>query len=125
MRKASVLQVLEFEAAHLDSLPSAQMYERSFMHRDNLSQVEAAQAADFLITASIDGHIKFWKKQQQGVEFAKHFRAHLGPIEGAAALKVTVDLASTPVCSRCNRLLSRLLLATQERLDACRACCQL
>lgn len=32
----------------------------------------------FLITASIDGHVKFWKKQEQGVEFVKHFRAHLG-----------------------------------------------
>ena len=76
------LQVLEFESAHLDSLPSAQMYERSYMHRDQLSHVEIAQAADFIITGSVDGHIKFWKKRQQGVEFAKQFRAHLGAIAG-------------------------------------------
>lgn len=31
-----------------------------------------------MITASADGHVKFWKKQEQGVEFVKHFRAHLG-----------------------------------------------
>lgn len=33
---------------------------------------------DFLVTASADGHVKFWKKKEQGVEFVKHFRAHLG-----------------------------------------------
>jgi len=33
---------------------------------------------DFIVTASQDGHVKFWKKQVEGVEFVKHFRAHLG-----------------------------------------------
>lgn len=33
---------------------------------------------DFIVTASCDGHIKFWKKQEEGIEFVKHFRAHLG-----------------------------------------------
>ncbi|KAK7244926.1 hypothetical protein RIF29_39755 [Crotalaria pallida] len=27
-------------------------------------------------------HLKFWKKKPIGIEFAKHFKAHLGPIEG-------------------------------------------
>uniref|UniRef100_H2YC15 peptidylprolyl isomerase n=1 Tax=Ciona savignyi TaxID=51511 RepID=H2YC15_CIOSA len=35
---------------------------------------------DFVLTASSDGHVKFWKKQERGVEFVKHFRAHLGAI---------------------------------------------
>lgn len=30
------------------------------------------------------GHLKFWKKKPVGIEFAKHFRSHLGPIEGLA-----------------------------------------
>lgn len=30
------------------------------------------------MTASQDGHVKFWKKQESGIEFVKHFRAHLG-----------------------------------------------
>jgi len=30
------------------------------------------------------GHVKFWKKKAVGIEFAKHFRAHIGPIEGLA-----------------------------------------
>lgn len=41
---------------------------------------------DFLVTASVDGHVKFWKKQEQGVEFVKHFRAHLGVDVGLLAL---------------------------------------
>ena len=34
--------------------------------------------SDFLITASADGHVKFWKKEERGIEFVKHFRGHLG-----------------------------------------------
>lgn len=37
-----------------------------------------ASRTDFIITASVDGHVKFWKKQEEGIEFVKHFRAHLG-----------------------------------------------
>ena len=40
---------------------------------------------DFLVTASVDGHLKLWKKQANGIEFAKHFRAHLAPITGISA----------------------------------------
>lgn len=43
---------------------------------------------DFLITTSIDGHVKFWKKTQKGIEFVKHFRAHLGAI---VAMSVSPD----------------------------------
>lgn len=32
------------------------------------------------MTGSCDGHIKFWKKTEDSVEFVKHFRAHLGAI---------------------------------------------
>lgn len=33
---------------------------------------------DFIITASTDGHLKFWKKKHgEGIEFVKHFRCHL------------------------------------------------
>ena len=35
-----------------------------------------------MVTASSDGHVKFWKKQEQGVEFVKHYRAHLGTYTG-------------------------------------------
>ncbi|CAN6695481.1 unnamed protein product [Malus baccata var. baccata] len=78
---------LQFEHAYLDALPSAQMYEKSYMHRDVVTHV-AVSSADFVVTGSVDGHLKFWKKKAIGIEFAKHFRSHLGPIEGLA---VSVD----------------------------------
>jgi hypothetical protein len=31
-----------------------------------------------MITTSVDGHLKFWKKNDKGIEFVKHFRAHIG-----------------------------------------------
>jgi len=34
--------------------------------------------------SSVLGHLKFWKKKPIGIEFAKHFRSHLSPIEGLA-----------------------------------------
>lgn len=33
---------------------------------------------EFIVTASCDGHVKFWKKNPEGIEFVKHFRAHMG-----------------------------------------------
>ncbi|XP_057481002.1 LOW QUALITY PROTEIN: peptidyl-prolyl cis-trans isomerase CYP71-like [Actinidia eriantha] len=74
---------LQFEQAYLHSLPSANMYEKSYMHRDVVTHV-AVSAAEFFITGSADGHLKFWKKKALGIEFAKHFKSHLGPIEGLA-----------------------------------------
>ena len=40
---------------------------------------------EFLITTSVDGHLKLWKKQEAGIEFVKHYRAHLAPIVAVAA----------------------------------------
>jgi peptidylprolyl isomerase domain and WD repeat-containing protein 1 len=37
------------------------------------------------VTASIDGHVKLWKKQEQGIEFVKHYRAHPSTIVGISA----------------------------------------
>lgn len=68
---------LPHEKLYLDALPSAESYERSYMHRDMVSHC-LVTATDFIITASSDGHIKFWKKMEVGIEFVKHFRSHLG-----------------------------------------------
>ncbi|KJH47928.1 peptidyl-prolyl cis-trans isomerase, cyclophilin-type [Dictyocaulus viviparus] len=68
---------LKFESTYLRSIPSATQYEKSFMHRDVITHVIATET-DFIITASSDGHLKFWKKKYaEGVEFVKHFRCHL------------------------------------------------
>lgn len=40
---------------------------------------------DFVITTSVDGHLKLWKKQEVGIEFVKHYRAHLAPIVAVSA----------------------------------------
>ena len=75
------------------------MYEKSYMHRDTVTHVVVAQAAEFIITGSADGHLKFWKKRQKGVEFAKHFRAHLGPVTGVASLIAILAYALGSHCS--------------------------
>ena len=64
---------LEYEQAYLDSIPCSDRYERSYMHRDDVTHV-AVTKTDFIITASCDGHVKFWKKMDLGIEFVKHFR---------------------------------------------------
>ncbi|KAJ3328777.1 hypothetical protein HDU76_009310 [Blyttiomyces sp. JEL0837] len=76
---AETKRVLEHEQLYLSNLPNADMYEKSLMHRDIVNFVEVTKT-DFLITTSIDGHVKFWKKTDKGIEFVKHFKAHLGPI---------------------------------------------
>jgi len=86
-------RVLEYESVYLDNLPCGINYERSFMHRDVVTHV-AVTPTDFVITASQDGHIKFWKKQEVSVEFVKHFRAHLGTINDIA-VNATGSLLAT------------------------------
>ncbi len=82
----SYAQKLEHEQEYLHALPSAEMYEKSFMHRDVVTHAAVAADIDFIITGSADGHIKFWKKRPKDVEFAKHFRAHVSAITGADRL---------------------------------------
>ena len=51
------------------------------MHREQLCFTTFTPHTDFLITSSIDGVVKFWKKDFGGVEFVKEFRAHTGEIK--------------------------------------------
>ncbi|KAK9892527.1 hypothetical protein WA026_020512 [Henosepilachna vigintioctopunctata] len=86
-------KILPFEHLYLDNLPSAEAYERSYMHRDTITHC-VVTATDFIITASCDGHIKFWKKMEIGIEFVKHFRSHMGPIT-----KIAVNIEGTLLSS--------------------------
>lgn len=86
---------LPFEAAYLRNLPSAAMYERSFMHRAAVSHVLVAPETQFVITASVDGHVKFWKKMAKGIEFVKHYKAHLKEVHGLAVSADGLRLCST------------------------------
>jgi len=72
--------VLPHEKAYLDRLPTSVRYTKSFMHRDTLTYVTVTPLTDFIITTSVDGVIKFWKKQALGIEFVKQYRGHLGPV---------------------------------------------
>lgn len=59
---------------YLDNLPSAEQYEKSFMHRDVVTHIAVARQTDYIITGSADGHVKFWKKMLTDIEFVKHFQ---------------------------------------------------
>ncbi|CAF3597894.1 unnamed protein product [Rotaria sp. Silwood1] len=70
-RKEKVHGSSQLDNFYASFLPSSQYYERSYMHRDIVTHV-IVTVTDFLISASQDGHIKFWKiltsdylKQQQ------------------------------------------------------------
>uniref|UniRef100_A0A915MGZ2 Uncharacterized protein n=1 Tax=Meloidogyne javanica TaxID=6303 RepID=A0A915MGZ2_MELJA len=68
------LETLKYERVYLRAIPKASQYEKSFMHRDTITHVLATEEY-FIVTASQDGHLKFWKKKHnEGIEFVKHFR---------------------------------------------------
>ncbi|KAH8703616.1 putative peptidyl-prolyl cis-trans isomerase [Talaromyces proteolyticus] len=71
---------LAFEKVYVNALPMSPRYSKSLMHREQLAYVDFTPSTDFLITSSIDGVVKFWKKMAVGVEFVKEFRAHAGEI---------------------------------------------
>ncbi|EJU03203.1 peptidyl-prolyl cis-trans isomerase [Dacryopinax primogenitus] len=77
-------KLLPHESLFLEHLPTADRYWKSFMHRDFVNFVTVTKT-EFIITTSVDGHVKFWKKQQTGVEFVKHYRAHLTAIVAVSA----------------------------------------
>lgn len=60
----------------MENLPNSECYEKSYMHRDVITHIVVTKT-DFIVTASVDGHVKFWKKMEEGIEFVKHFRSHL------------------------------------------------
>jgi len=77
-------RLAELDEVALNELPSAPMYEKSFMHRDVLTHLLVTPKSHFLVTASKEGIVKFWKKMEIGVEFAKVYRAHVGMLTGMA-----------------------------------------
>lgn len=72
---------LPYESLYVEALPRGQRYSKSLMHKEQVATITVAPSpADFIITTSIDGVVKFWKKIATGIEFAKEYRAHNGPI---------------------------------------------
>ena len=65
---------LMFEKVFLDQIPTSDLYEFSYMHRDIVTHIGVAKSCEFIISASVDGHVKFWKKMQNNIEFVKHYQ---------------------------------------------------
>lgn len=84
-------RVLPCEKLYVAALPSSPRYSRSLMHKEQLLFATWTPLTDFLITASADGVVKFWKKMAQGIEFVKQFQAHAGAIR---SVSVSQDGAS-------------------------------
>lgn len=72
---------LPYEKLYISALPTSPRYTKSLMHKDQLSFVTVTPFTDFLITSSVDGVVKFWKKVAVGIESVKEFRAHVGEIK--------------------------------------------
>ena len=64
----------------MDGLPTSDLYEISFMHKDTVNKVISAPKVDTIITLSVDGHVKFWSKTFALVDFGKNYKAHAGLI---------------------------------------------
>ena len=75
---------LPYEKLYISALPSSSRYSKSLMHKDQLSFVTVTPFTDFVITSSIDGVVKFWKKAAEGIESVKEFRAHIGEIRSVS-----------------------------------------
>ena len=72
---------LPYEKLYISALPASPRYSKSLMHKDQLSFVTVTPFTDFLITSSVDGVVKFWKKAAVGIESVKEFKAHVGEIK--------------------------------------------
>ena len=64
----------------LDRLPSSEIYDQSYLHKDVVCCIAASLYTDLVVTGSGDGVVKFWKKVYKGIEFAKQYRAHIGSV---------------------------------------------
>ncbi|RDA91757.1 hypothetical protein CP533_4784, partial [Ophiocordyceps camponoti-saundersi (nom. inval.)] len=77
-------RVLPYEKLYVEAMPTSAHYSRSLMHKDQLLFVTWTPLTEFLVTASVDGVVKFWKKIAQGIEFVKQFQAHNGEIKSVS-----------------------------------------
>jgi peptidylprolyl isomerase domain and WD repeat-containing protein 1 len=77
-------RILPYEKLYISALPKSERYSKSLMHKEQLSFLTMTPLTDFLITSSADGAVKFWKKGNQGIEFVKEFKAHVGEIQSVS-----------------------------------------
>ena len=77
-------RVLPYEKLYVAALPRSLRYSKSLMHKEQVAFVTMTPLTEFLITSSVDGVVKFWKKDAQGIEFVKEFKAHQGEIRSVS-----------------------------------------
>ncbi len=70
------------------------------MHRETVIEILSSSKTDTIITISIDGHVKFWKKVFSLINLLKNYKAHNGIIVGASLnfnhqLLVTIGIDKT------------------------------
>ncbi|KAI4758805.1 hypothetical protein E4T52_08992 [Aureobasidium sp. EXF-3400] len=82
--KAKKRRKLPYEKLYVAALPASPRYSKSMMHQDQLCFNTFTPHTDFLITTSIDGVVKFWKKAADGIEFVKEFKAHEGEVKSVS-----------------------------------------
>jgi peptidylprolyl isomerase domain and WD repeat-containing protein 1 len=75
---------LPYEKLFISALPKSPRYSKSLMHKEQLAFLTMTPFTDFLITSSVDGVVKFWKKGGEGIEFVKEFRAHNGEVKSVS-----------------------------------------
>lgn len=77
-KKHELLQQLISQShIQLQQLPSSEFYEKSYMHRDNMTCIYVTNNS-FVVTCSTDGIVKFWKinKSNNNIEFIKQYKSH-------------------------------------------------
>mmetsp|Transcript_46289 Transcript_46289/g.53346 ORF Transcript_46289/g.53346 Transcript_46289/m.53346 type:complete len:669 (+) Transcript_46289:30-2036(+) len=75
-KRAKKRQKTDLSHIYQENLPNGNMYELSYMHKTTVTDIVMSESTHFLITSSQDGNIKFWKKDQELVEFVKNYQAH-------------------------------------------------
>lgn len=77
-------RTLPFEKLYISALPSSPRYSKSLMHKDQVAFATITPLTDFLVTSSIDGTVKFWKKTPVGIEAVKEYKAHNSEIKSVS-----------------------------------------
>ncbi|KAK3301168.1 uncharacterized protein B0H64DRAFT_314395 [Chaetomium fimeti] len=77
-------RVLPYEKLYISALPKSTRYSKSLMHKEQLAFLTMTPITEFLITTSVDGVVKFWKKDAEGIEFVKEFKAHQGEVRSVS-----------------------------------------
>ena len=109
---------LPYEKLYISALPASPRYSKSLMHKDQLSFVTFTPFTDFLITSSVDGAVKFWKKAVIGIESVKEFKAHNGEIKSVSASKDGRSFATAGL----DKTIKIFDVVTFGELTGCRYC---